>query len=70
MSAPTAEQLSLFDLPEYIRSASAAEAPEPVESFGPADPEPVDQEPDLEEVEVDDEDAQTSLADPAVLEVQ
>lgn len=56
------------ELLAIIADADPTAVPPPVESTGPDDPEPVDQDPGFEEADVPDADADTTLADPAVQE--
>lgn len=53
----------------YIATADPTTIPTVNPDTGPADDEPVDQEPGFEEVDVAAEDADRDLADPAVGEV-
>ena len=64
-----AAQQRLDDALAFIAGADAATVPPAITTNGPADDEPVDQDPGYEESDVPDDAADTSLADPAVQEV-
>jgi hypothetical protein len=56
------------ELLALIANADPTTVPPPVETTGPDDETPADQEPGFEEADVADSDADAALADPAVQE--